>query len=87
MSYKHLQTNPCQSFNLHVQANLWTEFIADVETAEYMLLPRLSAIAECLWSPLAQRSWQPFVRRAELMLDRCHRAGYICRPMYDVSRA
>ena len=31
------------------QANLWTEHVADAETAEYMLLPRLAAMAECLW--------------------------------------
>ena len=33
------------------QANLWTEYIADEETVEYMLLPRLAALAEAVWSP------------------------------------
>ena len=31
------------------QANLWTEYISDEGTAEYMLLPRLCAMAEALW--------------------------------------
>ncbi len=31
------------------QANLWTEYVADETTAEYMLLPRLCAMAEALW--------------------------------------
>jgi hexosaminidase len=31
------------------QANLWTEYVADQDTAEYMLLPRLLAMAEALW--------------------------------------
>jgi Glycosyl hydrolase family 20, catalytic domain len=53
-----------------MQANLWTECVADPATAEYMLLPRLSAIAECLWSPLEARAWAPFERRAALMLAR-----------------
>ena len=35
---------------LGVQANLWTEYIATWPHAEYMLLPRLSALAEVGWS-------------------------------------
>jgi hexosaminidase len=31
------------------QANLWTEYVPDEATAEYMLLPRLCAMAEVLW--------------------------------------
>ena len=31
------------------QANLWTEYVADEATAEYMLLPRLAALAESVW--------------------------------------
>ena len=31
------------------QANLWTEYVPDAATAEYMLLPRLCAMAEALW--------------------------------------
>lgn len=35
---------------LGVQANLWTEYIPDFGQAQYMLLPRLSALAEVGWS-------------------------------------
>jgi len=31
------------------QANLWTEYVADEATVEYMLLPRLAALAEAVW--------------------------------------
>lgn len=31
------------------QANLWTEYVSDEATAEYMLLPRLAALAEAVW--------------------------------------
>ena len=34
------------------QANVWTEYIRDEDTVEYMLLPRLCAMSEALWSPL-----------------------------------
>jgi len=39
-----------QACILGVQANLWTEYIATWPHAEYMLLPRLSALAEVGWS-------------------------------------
>ena len=35
---------------LGLQANLWTEFISEFDHAEYMLLPRLAALAEVGWS-------------------------------------
>jgi hexosaminidase len=36
---------------LGAQANLWTEYITDGEKAEYMLFPRICAMAEILWTP------------------------------------
>ena len=33
-----------------MQGNLWTEFISEFDHAEYMLLPRLAALAEVGWS-------------------------------------
>lgn len=35
---------------LGVQCNLWTEFVATLDHAEYMLLPRLAAFAERAWT-------------------------------------
>lgn len=35
---------------LGVQGNLWTEYVGDPAHAQYMLLPRLSALAEVGWS-------------------------------------
>jgi hexosaminidase len=45
------------------QANLWTEYIPTLEHAEYMILPRMPAIAEVLWSPRDRRDWKDFNRR------------------------
>lgn len=42
------------------QCNLWTEYINTPEMAEYMLLPRLCAMSEVLWSPLESRNWERF---------------------------
>lgn len=52
------------------QCNLWTEYINTPEMAEYMLLPRLCAMAEVLWSPLSVRNWEDFRAR---VADHCRR--------------
>ena len=49
-----------QAHILGGQCNLWTEYINTPEMAEYMLLPRLCAMAEDLWSPLSVKQWEHF---------------------------
>ena len=48
------------------QANLWTEYINTPEQLEYMLLPRLCAMAEVLWTPLQTKSWERFKHKVAL---------------------
>lgn len=45
------------------QANLWTEYIGSEEYAEYMLLPRLTALSESLWSQKKLKNWDDFKMR------------------------
>lgn len=45
------------------QANLWSEVIYASKIAEYMLFPRMCAIAESLWSPKEVRSLDSFAQR------------------------
>jgi hexosaminidase len=45
---------------LGVQANLWTEYVATEKKVEYMLLPRLLALAEVAWTPLANKNFTDF---------------------------
>ena len=52
-----------QSHILGAQANLWTEYVASLPHAEYMLFPRLCALAEAVWSPQEGRAWDDFQRR------------------------
>lgn len=54
-----------QKYVLGAQANLWTEFITTPEHAEYMLLPRMPALAEVLWSPKQTRNWAGFYERLQ----------------------
>lgn len=62
-----------QACILGVQANLWTEYIATWPHAEYMLLPRLSALAEVGWS-LDRKDYAGYlhrVRRLARIYDAC----------------
>jgi hexosaminidase len=43
-----------------VQANLWTEYVPTDAKVEYMLLPRLMALSEVAWSPLANKNFKDF---------------------------
>lgn len=49
-----------QKYILGVQANLWTEYISTDNKAEYMALPRLFALAEVAWTPLANKNYSDF---------------------------
>jgi hexosaminidase len=67
-SFEPIPDRPAPQFQpriLGAQANLWTERIASLSYAEYMTFPRLSALAEVLWSPQAARDWNDFSRRLE----------------------
>jgi hexosaminidase len=47
------------------QAQLWTEYMPNPRHAEYMLWPRLSALAESVWSPREARQFEDFKRRLQ----------------------
>ncbi len=61
------------------QANLWTEYVGDADTAEYMLLPRLCAMAEVMWSPREARDWGSFRQRLAPMVSHLEALGYNVR--------
>jgi len=48
---------------LGVEAPLWTETITNRDELEYMVFPRLTAIAEIGWTPKDQRSWESYKTR------------------------
>jgi hexosaminidase len=51
---------------LGAQGNVWTEYISTAEHLEYMVLPRMLALAETVWSPAATKNWSDFSRRLQL---------------------
>ncbi|MCZ7418439.1 beta-N-acetylhexosaminidase [Verrucosispora sp. WMMA2121] len=58
----HLAGVPAEAV-LGVEAPLWTESVTTLAEIEYMLFPRLPAIAELGWSPRSTHDWDAFRRR------------------------
>ena len=48
---------------LGAQGQVWTEFILDSDHVEYMALPRMCALAEVVWTPVAQKDYDAFYER------------------------
>ena len=48
-----------------VQANFWTEWVCEADTVEYLILPRLAAVAEAGWTPQAKRDYTSFENRLQ----------------------
>ncbi len=66
-----------------VQANVWTEYLRGSEKVEYMVFPRLLAMAEVGWTPQAQRQFADFEQRLDAHYPRlsAQKIGYrIPRP-------
>ncbi|HEY8399893.1 MAG TPA: family 20 glycosylhydrolase, partial [Cytophagaceae bacterium] len=55
---------------LGAQANVWTEYIKTPEHVEYMVFPRISALAEVVWSPREKRNWDWFKSKLPELLER-----------------
>lgn len=54
---------------LGAQANLWTEYIPTASHAEYMLFPRLLALAEAVWTPDTKKDIESFKYRIGRHID------------------
>ncbi|SCG63669.1 hexosaminidase [Micromonospora halophytica] len=55
----HLTGVPAEAV-LGVEAPLWTESVTTLAEVEFMLFPRLPALAELAWSPRATHDWAGF---------------------------
>jgi hexosaminidase len=60
---------------LGTQGNLWTEFIPDRAQAEYMIFPRIAAMAEVAWTARGLRAWPGFLSRMDRQLLRYNARG------------
>ncbi|MBL4671223.1 MAG: family 20 glycosylhydrolase [Arenicella sp.] len=64
--------DPLQHNNkiLGAQANVWTEYIQTLSQLEYAILPRMTALAEILWTPLKLQNWDDFKTRLIVQYQR-----------------
>lgn len=76
---------PDYSCVIGVQANLWTEWVQTTKRMEYMLFPRVIALAEKAWSTEDNMDYDSFLRRLEkeyLYLDKAEVYYYDFRNFY-----
>jgi hexosaminidase len=52
-------------FILGAQANVWTEYLKTPSQVEYMVFPRICALAEVVWSTKKARNYDDFVNRLQ----------------------
>jgi hexosaminidase len=58
-----------RKYIIGVQANLWTEYIPSVTQLEYMVMPRMLAMAEIAWTDTAKKDYAGFYKRMGKQLD------------------
>ncbi len=64
-----------KKYILGAQANVWTEYIPTPRQVEYMILPRMSALAEVLWTPAHLKNWDEFTTRMQQQYKRYEAMG------------
>ena len=65
--YKPMNDVPeeLQGKYMGVQANFWTEWVVEPEVVQYLMLPRLAAVAEAGWSAAEKRDYNSFLSRLQ----------------------
>jgi hexosaminidase len=58
-----------KKYIIGVQANVWSEYIPSVKQAEYMIMPRMLAMAEVAWTPLKEKNYTNFLQRIPKQLQ------------------
>jgi hexosaminidase len=60
------------------QVNVWSDLLPLGGETEYMMFPKLCAIAEALWTPAAQRDFGYFPKRLAIHCRRVDMLGVNC---------
>ncbi|WOD42688.1 beta-N-acetylhexosaminidase [Hwangdonia lutea] len=71
---KELSTDEHQ-YILGAQGNVWTEYMKTTDYVEYMILPRMSALSEVVWSSKEHRDWDDFSARLKTFKERYDALG------------
>jgi hexosaminidase len=66
---------------LGAQGQVWTEYITTPKQVEYMVFPRLAALAEVLWTPAARKDYADFTARLGVHVRRLDALDVRYRPL------
>jgi hexosaminidase len=67
------------------QANVWTEYMKTPEQIEYMIFPRMFALAELAWSPIEAKDFADFRQRIEWHVARLDALDVNYRPLDPIN--
>ena len=74
-----------KKYVIGVQANLWTEYIPTFSQVEYMVMPRMAALAEVQWTDPSKKEYQSFLPRMVRMTKLYDRLGYnYAKNIFDI---
>jgi hexosaminidase len=66
---------------LGAQAQIWTEYLPNPKNVEYQAFPRLTALAEVVWSPKDQRNYEGYLARLGAHQRRLEALDVNARPL------
>ena len=75
-----------QKHILGVQANVWREYIPVFGHVQYMVLPRMAALAEVQWMQPEKKNYDAFLKRLLPMMERYSYHNYrYARHLFDIT--
>ncbi len=63
-------TEDQKKYILGAQGNVWTEYMKTPDYVEYMILPRMTALSEVVWSSKESKDWANFKTRLTTLKER-----------------
>lgn len=73
------------SLLMGVQGSMWTEFCNTPEDVDYLLFPRLAAVAEVAWTQPEKKDWALFLKAVDKYNEHLAEKGIIyARSMYNI---
>lgn len=80
-------TPQATSLLMGVQASMWTEFCNRPEDVDYLLFPRLSALAEVAWTKPARKNWAAYLKAMDHFNGHLAAKGIVyARSMYNIQQ-
>lgn len=73
------------SLLMGVQASMWTEFCTKPEDVDYLVFPRLAALAEVAWTQPDKKNWASFLKALDGFNEHLEAKGIVyARSMYNI---